>query len=212
MRHVKGLGVPYVVMNGKVTTAKPLLSASQIAKGKNLPPRLTAIGREIEAKVSKFQTYETKAADMVVSIRQLLAEAAKYCDKGGFNAFRKKFCPSLGRSRAYELLAIASGKKTTQEVKANKGARQARYIDRLKKAASRPSLTDDSNVVRLLPHGDNTVREFDKHALELVLMTVTVDPSRFASTTVPAGDLEALATFLMAVEKAREPVGKLRSV
>src|SRR5438105_9333703 len=111
------------------------LNAAQIEKGRSLPSRLIAIGKEIEATVFKFQTYETKASDLAVSIKALLAEAATYCDKGGFNAFRNKFCPSLGRSRTYELLAIASGKKTQDQSKAQGAARQAKYQTKLKKGA-----------------------------------------------------------------------------
>lgn len=173
----------------RTEVAKPL-TAGQIAKGKNLPARLVNIGREVEAKVSKFRTYEAKAADMAVSIRQLLAEAATYCDKGGFNAFRKKFCPSLGRSRAYELLAIASGKKSVAEVKAEKAARQAKHIARLKAEAS-PSVTE-SNVVPLVPRA---VR-FKEHILELTLLTAGAEPAEFVGVTLPAGDLALLCTFL----------------
>ncbi len=77
------------------------LTAAQIKRGKNLPARLISIGKEVEARVSKFHAYEAKASDMAVSISCLLKEAATFCDKGGFNAFRKRHCPSLGRSRAY---------------------------------------------------------------------------------------------------------------
>lgn len=180
------------VMRTKI--AKPL-SATQIAKGKNLPPRLVNIGREVEAKVSKYRTYEAKAADMAVSIRQLLAEAATYCDKGGFNTFRKKFCPSLGRSRAYELLAIASGKKSADETKAGKAARQARHIARLK-AAARPSVAE-SNVVTLVPR--DAQFKFKAHVLELTLLIADANPEKFASAVLPRGDVAALGRFLLAV-------------
>ncbi len=171
---------------------KPL-TAAQIAKGKNLPPRLVSIGREVEAKVSKYRTYEAKASDMAVSIRQLLAEAATYCDKGGFNAFRKKFCPSLGRSRAYELLAIASGKKSADEAKAVKAARQAKHIARLK-AAARPSVTE-GNVVPLVSRD----ARFKEYVLELTLLIADVNPAKFSGVALPAGDLATLGTFLLAI-------------
>lgn len=69
--------------------------------------------------------YESKAEGMPVSIEQLLVEAKTYCDKGGFNAFRKQHCPSLSKSRAYEILAIGSGKKTLAQSRAQGAARQA---------------------------------------------------------------------------------------
>ena len=120
---------------------------------------------------------------MAISIRRLLAEAAAYCDKGGFNAFRTKFCPSLGRSRAYELLAIASGKKSVVETKAVKAARQAKHIARLK-AAVRPSVTE-TNIVRLIPRD----ARFKEHVLELTLLIADAIPAKFSGVALPAGDL-----------------------
>ena len=151
---------------------------------------------------------------MAASISYLLKEAAAYCDVGGFNAFRKRHCPSLGRSRAYELLAIASGKKTVEEVKATKAAGQARYIAKLKQAAAvtiaeagrtrrRSSISEGQQV-------DHSVRQFTGPVLELVLLTETAKPAEFASTTVKTQDLLKLADFLRAVADAQRP--KLRVV
>jgi len=125
------------------------LTASEIEKGECLPSRLTAIGEEIEAKVSKADGYQTKAGDMVDSIKKLLAEAKEYCDEDGFNAFRKHYCPLLGKSRAYELLAIASGRKSVEEVKAGNSARQAKHIAKLKAAATSPLVTECAQPLAL---------------------------------------------------------------
>ena len=57
------------------------------------------------------------ARNAKIAIGQLLAKAKEACDAGGFTAFRRRFCPDLGKSRAHELLLIASGKKTIEEVK-----------------------------------------------------------------------------------------------
>jgi hypothetical protein len=54
------------------------LTAAKIEKGANLPPRLISIGKEVEARVSKFEKLETKTSDMAVSIEQLLVEARRY--------------------------------------------------------------------------------------------------------------------------------------
>jgi hypothetical protein len=179
------------------------LTAAQVQKGKNLPPRLINIGKEVEAKVSKFETYETKAADMAVSIKQLLAEAATYCDKGGFNAFRKHHCPSLGKSRAYELLAIASGKKTVEQSKEQGRARQARHVAKLKAVAS---------AMRGGVPLDDGKRQFSRFVLELVLLTATATPAEFVSTTANTDDLQKLGSFLMAVADAQARRPKLRVV
>ena len=177
------------------------LTAKQISRGRNLPPRLITIGREIEAKASKADTYQTKADDMVASIRQLLVEAESYCDKGGFNAFRKKLCPSLGRSRAYELLAIASGKKSLAEVKAKHAVRQARHMAKLK-AANRPSVTESGNVVPLRVESGDLIRQFSARVIELVFLTVDAKPMKFADTTAMA---ERLANSRRVPDGSRGP-------
>jgi len=186
------------------------LTAAQINSGKHLPSRLIDIGREVETKVSKFETYETKAADMAVSIKQLLAEAATYCDRGGFNAFRKTHCPSLGKSRAYELLAIASGKKSVEQSKAQGRARQARHVAKLKAVASAMRAPGShSGGMQAVPLDDGK-RQFSRFVLELVLLTATATPAEFADTTANTDDLRKLGEFLIAVAGAQRP--KLRVV
>jgi hypothetical protein len=105
---------------------------------KVMPPRLLTIGKEIEAKLAKADTYQGKATDMVESVKELLVEAAKLCDDSGFNMFRKHFCPSLSKSRAYEILAIASGKKSVAQSRAEGAARQAKHMAKLKAATVVP--------------------------------------------------------------------------
>jgi hypothetical protein len=140
------------------------LTAAQIEKGENLPPRLVKIGEEIEAKLVKADTYQGKADNMIVSVVELLKEAGKYCDGGGFNAFKKNFCPSLGKSRTYELLAITSGKKTIEQSKAENAARQAKHTAKLKTAAAVPLVTD--NVVPLQPKPESADASAEKRKAE----------------------------------------------
>ena len=44
----------------------------------------------------------------------LLADAKKLCDAEGFEAFKRRYCQSLGKSRAYELLSIKEGRKNSR--------------------------------------------------------------------------------------------------
>ena len=95
--------------------------------------RLDAIGKEIEVKLIKAD----KANDMLVSVNQLLVEAEALCTKFGgnvmgFSVFKEKFCPSLGRSAAYEVRAILLGKKTKEQLADANKNRQQRYRDRVK--------------------------------------------------------------------------------
>jgi hypothetical protein len=197
-----------------MTTTK--LSATAIKTGK-LPPRLLIIGREIEARAARADGYHGKAVDMVDSIKALLVEAKRYCDRGGFDAFRKAHCPSLGRSRAYEILSIAFGKKSPQQIKAAGVVRQARHIAKLKAAAGalrradRPSVTDSIKLAPIANGGD-IVRGFTTRVLELVLMTASAKPADFSAAPIEADDLRTLAALLMDIAARKSTSGKLRLV
>ena len=49
------------------------------------------------------------------------------CDKSGFKAFREKFFPDLGKSRFYELLQVATDKRSLREIRAITRERVARH-------------------------------------------------------------------------------------
>jgi hypothetical protein len=84
---------------------------------KDCPVKLQDLGKRINVHLAKATQCDDKAEQHRISAGQLLAEAKAACDNGGFNKFRELFCPSLGKSRAHELLQIASGKKTVDETK-----------------------------------------------------------------------------------------------
>lgn len=100
------------------------VTAEQIAAGK-----LDDLGKRIVARLDKVRAYEAKAREKAgIELRkaddhwntltQELAEAKAECDKGGFKAFKAKYCPNLSRARIYKLIAIGSGKKTLEESRA----------------------------------------------------------------------------------------------
>jgi hypothetical protein len=86
----------------------------------------------------------------------LLAEAKAQCDAGGLKAFKRKYCPNLGRSRIYELLAIGSGKKTFEQLRTEKRASVAKsrkkvsttsvVVDKTEPADSGPSSTEPTDT------------------------------------------------------------------
>jgi hypothetical protein len=85
---------------------------------------LKKLGREIEARVAKMDQYGGKAVDMRDSVNKLLEEAQRLCaDDAAFVAFKKKYCPRLGKSRTYELLAVEQGKKTIEQIRADTARR-----------------------------------------------------------------------------------------
>jgi hypothetical protein len=95
------------------TTAEHKFTAKQVEE--ECPLRLQQIGKEIGERLKRAEKQTRLAADHVIAVDKLLAEAKGLCDGGGFNKFRKLFCPQLGKSQAYALLAIGSGKKTLAE-------------------------------------------------------------------------------------------------
>lgn len=125
-----------------------LVTAAQI--GKDCPIEVAALGFRIRAQLKTMRGYEAKAHEKAgvelrkaddnwTTVTQLLAEAKAKCSAGGFKAFKKKFCPNLGRSRIYELLRIGSGKETLEESRAAKRASVAKS----RKKGRRVSATND---------------------------------------------------------------------
>ena len=132
------------MMKSKDVAVNPL-TAAQIEKGENLPPRLRQIGKEVEAKLARADQYHGKAEDMIASVGQLLAEAKDLCDGEGFNVYKAKYCPSLGKSRAYEIFAIATNKTSVEEVRAEGRKRQAKSRANKKEAmANSVTVTEKS--------------------------------------------------------------------
>ena len=97
-----------------MTNKHPWTSA-QIEK--HCPVKLQDLGERIIVHLTKAAQCDDKAEQHRISAGKLLAEAMAACDGGGFNKFRELCCPNLGKSRAHELLQIASGKKTVEETK-----------------------------------------------------------------------------------------------
>jgi hypothetical protein len=124
-------------------------TAAQIEK--NCPVEVENIGKRIAAHCAKLVQCEDKAGQHKIAIGQLLAQVQQSCDEGGFEAFRERFCPKLGKSRAHELLQIASGKKSIDEVRAATRERVTRHREKAKSAPPLPpepsvTVTDKAEV------------------------------------------------------------------
>jgi hypothetical protein len=100
------------------------LTAAQVEEG--CPAMLQDLGKRIAVHLDKARRCEEKAEQHYTAIAQHLAKAKDACDDGGFDAFREKFCPDLGRTRVYELLSIGANKKSIEQVRADTRARTAR--------------------------------------------------------------------------------------
>jgi hypothetical protein len=105
--------------------AKQKITAAQIKE--SFPAELEDLGELIAVHLEKSRKYDDKADQHRATAGRYLAQAKDLCDEGGFEAFREKVCPDLGRSRAYELLAIANNKKSVSELRASTRERVARH-------------------------------------------------------------------------------------
>jgi hypothetical protein len=108
---------------------------------KECPEILQGLADRINAHLAKARKYHDKAQQHNTAAGKYLAEAQAVCDDGGFKAFQKRFFPKLGQSRVYELLSIATNKKSIEEVRASTRDRVAKH--RANKAADSVTVTED---------------------------------------------------------------------
>jgi hypothetical protein len=125
-----------------VVSQQPLVTAAQIEK--DCPAEIEELGNLIAAEYDKLVKCEAKAEQHRDAIGQLLTQAKEACDESGFEAFRERFFPHLGRTRTYELLQIASGKKTIGDIRAATARRMKKHRAAKKTAVEqkpKPSVT-----------------------------------------------------------------------
>jgi hypothetical protein len=98
---------------------------------------LEQLGKEIMARLKAAEKAAEKASDHSLAAGLRLIEAR---DKTGdtFKDFLRKFCPTLKRSRALQLIAIAGG-KTTVAAERTKTAERVRKHRAAKAAAPAPT-------------------------------------------------------------------------
>jgi hypothetical protein len=123
-----------------VALAEPKFTVIQVEG--DCPKVLRDLGKQIATHLEKARKSEEKAEQHRIAAGLLLERAIESCDAAGFDAFLKKFCPDLGRSRLCELKSIAAGKKSLDEVRADTRGRVAKH--RASKAASVTALVTDA--------------------------------------------------------------------
>ncbi len=120
---------------------------------------LETIGKEIAERVKKMRDYEATAQEKAgVELKNakdqrdtitgvLLVQAKAKCKVTGesFKEFQAKYCPDLSRSRLYEILAIADGRKTREQVQAATRDRTAK--SRANKVSATSSVADEEPSV-----------------------------------------------------------------
>jgi hypothetical protein len=168
--------------------------------------------------------------DATRKLIQLLADAQGACDEGGFNKFREKFLPNLGKSRIDELHAIGISKKSIQEIKAT---RLRVAMLRTKKAVPPQFRYNNGNAetdLQVVPKdhgqidahsiaskqtpeptkprsslspGDEALMGFSSVVSKLVQITRKEKAERFAKTSVTAGELAELGGLIIEVARLK---------
>jgi hypothetical protein len=98
--------------------------------------------REFEAQAEAKAGFELKkAADKRAALEKALAEARELCKAAGvkFKTFQQKYAPNYKRTQLYQILAIADGRITAEDVR--EGARE-----RKRRQRAGESVRDKSNV------------------------------------------------------------------
>lgn len=167
------------------------VTAEQIEK--NCPNELQSLAERIKAHLEKAHKYKEKADQHYISVGQYLSRAREACDESGFEAFREKFCPDLGRTRAYELLALGQNKKSLEDIRASNRERVARHrAKKLDKACS-----DDRPVRYVTDKPDPVPQEALPGPVEAEAISITPEqvsqPVRPRNTVNPKD--EALFDF-----------------
>lgn len=164
-------------------TLEVKVTAAQIAE--NCPTKLSGLGKRITAHLEKAEHCDKRANDHRISAGLLLAQAKEACDEGGFAAFREKFFPNLGRSRAYELLDIATGKKTVEQVRAANAERQRKSRADRKAAAVR-------DVTDTLPPPEPRASRPPTTALQITKAEAQKAKAEAVARMFPAAEIKAI--------------------
>lgn len=135
-----------------LTTTKHKLTAAQVEG--DCPARLQQIGKEIKERLAKADKQTEVAQNHLIAIEKLLIEAKELCDGGGFNKFRELFCPQLGKSQAYALLAVAAQKKTLAEHRTEERERKQRTRAKQKAAAANSGTVPETAAPEAEPEAE----------------------------------------------------------
>jgi hypothetical protein len=214
-----GISVETVLASQHVTTTGPKVTAAQIEKG--CPARLQLIGEDITKRFNEAIEQAKLLDDQVIELKMLIAEAKDLCDAGGFDAFREKFFPNLGKSRVYELLAIATDKKSAERTKASTRERVAKHRAKKPEAPDSVTVTEKSEpkpeaqgvpahdskggTASIVPGpaerrsagtlNDTGISRFNSYVMELLQRIANHKAEHFAATAVPAEKLAKLGKF-----------------
>jgi hypothetical protein len=216
---VKEAAMTDVAQNSCAIIIAPKFTAAQV--NEDCPLRLQQIGKEIAERLTKVDKQITLADNHAIAINKLIEEAKELCDASGFEVLQEQFFPDLGRTRIYELLAIATNKKSVEEIRAstrkrvaksraNKAAASATVADKTEPQTKEASPEVEGGLITgplaettgsaksrsgVNPR-DFTEVNFTKYVMELDKITHKKRSDRFAKTAVPADILDRLGKYL----------------
>jgi hypothetical protein len=178
---------------------------------------------EIKERLEKARKYHQQAEDHLIAVNERINEAKSLCDDGGFHKFRERFCPELGKSQSYVLHAIAAGKKTLTEHRAEERKRKRKSRANRKAAApnsgtvperepedvptdggAETAMVKPAKHQRAIAPGNEAVRIFTTLVMELEKRTAKRSAQHFSTTCVPAPMLERLAMLLAGIANIKK--------
>jgi hypothetical protein len=206
-------------------TAKAEAKRKEVEAKRTAKAELEEIGKQIAARVTIMRDYDAaaeekaghdlrKAQDERDTINNvLLVQARAKCKEAGesFEKFRKQYCPDLSRSRLYTVLAIADGRKTVEQDRAEKRESVAKSRA---KVSSTSAVGDTPRVPRVATPNGTTLDTsgFSPKALEQIVKVTgnDVDTEASAETRKAAASetepLDATATPEPEPEPAPAPL------
>jgi hypothetical protein len=165
-----------------------------------------------ETAVKKAEQFYTTAAQHIRTLQEQFKQT--------WQLLLKEHC-GFGRTRAFQILAIADGRASVEAIRDGNAERQRISRERMKQQESVTSRTVvvpvgieagtmtepeveagdiRADVTPTRPpvnvQHDTAGEQFDAHVLELIRRTKGAKPQRFLKTAVPTGDLYELAVFL----------------
>jgi hypothetical protein len=175
-------------------TAKAEAKRKEVEAKRTAKAELEEIGKQIAARVTIMRDYDAaaeekaghdlrKAQDERDTINNvLLVQARAKCKEAGesFEKFRKQYCPDLSRSRLYTVLAIADGRKTVEQDRAEKRESVAKSRA---KVSSTSAVGDTPRVPRVATPNGTTLDTsgFSPKALEQIVKVTGNDVDTEAS-------------------------------
>lgn len=163
---------------------------------------LASIGKEIVAHIAAGDQAKNQAIEHYKAAGLLLLDAANKHPRD-FTTFLTRSCAGLGRSRAYEMMQIAGGSKTVEQIRADTKKRVARHRAKTKQRPLQGPVTDEGPegisadesegiLADPLPMSDRAFAEFKKAVdTSMPKMTPAIRASALAYAKEASERLEA---------------------